>query len=94
MKRSVLIVFLVLLSASATGESLRCRGQVVKVGDSANTLVRKCGNPLRKYSSKETISDGGRRSLTGVSNWVYARGGKKDMIVSVRSGSVVKIHAD
>lgn len=91
MKRAGLLVLLILIYTSAHGSSLRCRGLLVKPGDSINVLLKKCGNPLRKYASKEVVKEGGRSYLTAVSNWVYSRKGKQDMIVSIRSGSVVKI---
>jgi len=34
------------------------------------------------------------RSIVGASNWVYDRKGKKDMVVSIRSGTVIKIQVD
>lgn len=74
--------------------SFRCGRAVVKVDESTNALIKKCGNPVRKYSSKEMVSDGGHQKLIGVSNWVYERRGKKDMIVSIYSGAVVKIQVD
>jgi len=83
-----------LLSNTATADSFRCGRSLVKVGDSSNSLIKKCGDPVRKYSSKENISDHGLQSRATVSNWVFSRRRGKDMIVSVRSGSVVKIQVD
>lgn len=56
--------------------------------------MKKCGEPASKISGKETISDRGRQSRVAVSNWVYQRTGKKDMIVSVSGGTVIKIQVD
>jgi len=83
-----------LLSSSISADSIRCGRKVVKTGDSSNTLIKKCGKPVRKFSSKERINNGGNRSNTMVSNWVYTRGGKRDMVVSVRSGAVIKIQLE
>jgi len=94
MKRFCVIALFVLTTTDVFADSLRCGRSLVKVGDSTNILMKKCGDPLRKFTSKETISDHGRQLTTSVSNWVYTRNGKKDMIVSVHSGSVLKIQTD
>lgn len=91
-----LCLFLTLLSlhTSATADSFRCGRSLLKVGESTNALIKKCAEPIRKFSSKERLVDAGHSSVVGVSNWVYERKGKKDMIVSIRSGAVVKIEVD
>lgn len=83
-----------MLSSSADADSFRCGTALVKSGDSVNTLMKTCGEPQRKYNTYETINDHGRKYSAGVSNWVYERRGKKDMIVSVRGGVVIKIQPD
>ena len=93
-KSLLVLLALVLLSSQVNAGSFRCGRKLVKLGESSNALVKKCGSPVRKYSGKETVSDQGRQLRVGVSNWVYERRGKKDMIVSVRSGTVIKIHVD
>ena len=94
MKNLLLIILSTLISGSVLADSFRCGRTLVKAGESINALIKKCGNPERKFSSKETINDHGHRKSVAVSNWVYERRGKKDMIVSVQSGSVVKIKVD
>ena len=94
MNKLLLCVLLLLVSSNTLAESFRCGRTLVKPGESSNALIKKCGDPLRKYSSKETVYEHGRQSTAGVSNWVYARKGKKDMIVSIRSGTVIKIQVD
>ncbi len=92
MHRLLLFVIFILLSSNLPADSFRCGKSIVKVGDSSNTLIRKCGEPIRKYSSKEFVSDRGRLVRAGVSNWVYARKAGKDMVVTVYSGTVTKLH--
>ena len=94
MNKLMLCAFFIAISSNTTADSFRCGRSLVKLGESSNALIKKCGDPLRKYSSKETVYERGRQSTVGVSNWVYARKGKNDMIVSVRSGTVIKIHVD
>ena len=90
----MLCALLIVISFNTSADSFRCGRSLVKLGESSNALIKKCGDPLRKYSSKETVYERGRQSTVGVSNWVYARKGKNDMIVSVRSGAVIKIQVD
>ena len=94
MSRKLIFIMLTLLSGNLAADSLRCGSKLVKTGDSTNTLIKKCGNPVRTYKTNETINDHGRRYDASVSNWVYERSGKKDMIVSIRKGEVLKIRPD
>ena len=94
MLKFILVLTVLIFSGSLFANSFRCGSSLVKVGESHNALIKKCGTPARKYSSKEYVKDQGRSVQMSVSNWVYERRGKKDMIVSVRSGSVVKIQVD
>jgi len=94
MRKLLLFTILILVSSSTFADSFRCGRTIVKGGESSNALTKKCGQPVRKFSSKETITENGRQSRVSVSNWVYERNGKKDMIVSVRSGTVIKIKVD
>lgn len=94
MHRLLFFTICIILSSPAPADSFRCGRSLVKVGDSANTLIKKCGNPARKYSSKENINIQGRKVRKGVSNWVFPRKNGKDMIVSVFSGKVVRMQLD
>jgi len=94
MNKLFLLILFVLVSSNILAGSFRCGRTLVKAGESSNALIKKCGNPVRKYSSKELVNDEGHRKQVGVTNWVYERRGKKDMIVSIHSGSVIKIQVD
>lgn len=94
MKKSLLCIIFILFSINSSADSFRCGRALVKVDESTNALIKKCGNPIRKYSSKQLITDQGRQKRVGVSNWVYERKGKKDMIVSIYAGTVMKIQVD
>jgi len=93
MNKPFLLAILILFSINSSAGSFRCGRTLVKVDESTNALIKKCGKPVRKYSS-ETVTDHGHQKRIGVSNWVYERRGKKDMIVSIYSGAVVKIQID
>ena len=94
MSKMVLMVCCMLCSGAVAADSLRCGGKLVRAGESSNALVKKCGQPARKYSAREVVSENGRQQAVSVSNWVYPRRGKKDMIASVRSGTVVRLRVD
>jgi hypothetical protein len=94
MWKLLLLTVFILASSIAAADSFRCGRKIVKQGDSASALIKKCGKPTLKYSSKELVNDQGRQSKVSVSNWVYERNRKKDMIVSVRSGNIIKIQVD
>lgn len=94
MNRWVLLGICMVFVSTVDAGSFRCGRKLVKVGESSNALVKKCGAPTRKYSAREMVSKNGRQRDTAVSNWVYERKGKKDMIVSVRGGTVVRLQVD
>lgn len=85
------LAVLLLAWSDAQAASFRCGTRLVITGDSVSRLVRSCGQPELKYKARETIREDGRRQTTGVTHWVYERGSRKSMVVSVRSGKVVKI---
>lgn len=87
---ALLIAVPLLLNA----DSFRCGRKVVKTNESANALIKKCGAPVRKYSSRAQVWLNGRQKRVSVSNWVYERRGKKDMIVSVYQGDVIGLKVD
>lgn len=94
MGKLLLLTISIFFSGISEADSFRCGKKIVKQGDSGSSLIKKCGNPVRKYSSKEMVNEQGRQSKVAVSNWVYERKRGKDMIVSVRSGTVIKIQVD
>ena len=94
MKKLLSAVFLLLFFVDVWADSFRCGRSIVKEDESTNALIKKCGNPVRKYKSKEMTTDQGDFKRVGVTNWVYERRGKKDMIVSVYNGVVIKIQVD
>jgi len=94
MRKFCLLILLILISGNTFADSFRCARKIVKPGDSGNMLLKKCGNPIRKFSGREVINDNGRKAKVTVSNWVYERNGKRDIIVSVRSGTIIKISVE
>ncbi len=91
MNHNYILVLLLCAGMSAEADSFRCGTRIVVTGDSVSRLIESCGQPSLRYKAKETIRSDGRRLTTGVTHWIYERGRKKNMVVSVRSGKVVKI---
>ena len=87
-------ILAVCCSTSSHADSMRCGQAIVKVGDSINTLLKKCGKPSDKFASRVEVNDSGLQRQTSVSNWVYRRTGQKDRVVSVYAGEVMKIGLD
>lgn len=94
MNKVLVIVIFTLLSCSASADSFRCKGKIVKSGDTVNVLIKKCGDPQRIYQTTETFNDFGRIYQTYITHYVYERKGKKDMIITVRDNVVTKIQTD
>ena len=93
-KYGFLCALLACMSINAYADSIRCGRAVVKVGDSSNALLKKCGKPADKFSSRIAINENGKQRQSSVSNWVYRRSGQKDRVVSVYAGEVMKIGHD
>ena len=94
MNKVLAIVIFTLLSCSASGDSFRCGRKVVQTGDTVNALMKKCGEPDRTFQTSESFNDYGRIYTTYVTHYVYERGGKKDMIITVHGNLVTKIQTD
>ena len=94
MNKVLVIVIFTLLSCSASADSLRCRGKLVKSGDTINALMKKCGDADRTFQTAETVNNRGYVSQIYITHYVYERSGQKDMIVTVRDNVVTKISPD
>lgn len=92
--RPILILILAFPAMQADGGSFRCGTRLVITGDSVNRLIESCGQPALKYKAKAAVREDGSKKMTGVTNWIYERGRRKNMVVSVRSGKVVRISVD
>lgn len=89
--RRCLLIFLLATSIDATADSFRCGTRLVLTGDPVTRLTRACGQPERTYKGRAHIGNRGNTRPTSVTQWVYRRSGKREMIVSVKDGIVVKI---
>ena len=94
MNKVLVIVIFTLLSCSASADSFRCKGKIVKSGDTVNALLKKCGDADRTFQTVQTVNNQGYVSQIYITHYVYERSGKKDMIVTVRDNVVTKISPD
>jgi hypothetical protein len=94
MNRWLIAACCMALVAPVGADSFRCGGKLVRAGDSSNALLNKCGKPARKYAARAMAAEHGRQRDVSVSNWVYERRGKRDMIASVRHGKIIRLRVD
>lgn len=94
MNKMLIISIFTLLSFCASADSFRCKGKLVKTGDTVNVLMKKCGEPDRTYQTTESINNRGYISQIYITHHVYERSGQKDMIITVRDNIVTKIQVD
>ena len=92
MNKLLVITIFTLLSCSASADSFRCKGKIVKSGDTVNALLKKCGEADRTFQTTETLNNRGYVSQIYITHYVYERSGQKDMIVTVRDNVVTKIN--
>ena len=94
MNKVLVIVIFTLLSCNASADSFRCRGKIVKSGDTVNVLLKKCGDADRTFQTTETVNNRGYVSQIYITHYVYERSGQKDMIITVRDNLVTKVSRD
>ena len=94
MNKVLVIVIFTLFSCNASADSFRCKGKIVKSGDTVNALLKKCGDADRTFQTTETVNNRGYVSQNYITHYVYERSGQKDMIVTVRDNVVTKINPE
>jgi hypothetical protein len=82
---------LIATALPAMAEGFRCGTRLVLTGDPVSRLTRACGQPDQTFRARVAIGKRGANREAAVTQWIYNRRGKPDMIVSVRGGKVVKI---
>lgn len=86
------LLITLLASGSAAADSLRCGTRLVTNGDSVAHLLKVCGKPAMKFRARDKDKRSGR--TLSVQQWVYERGRRAAMVVSVLDGKVVRIRRD
>ena len=94
MIKGLTLVLVVLISTNVSPDSFRCKGKIVKSGDTVNALLKKCGDADRTFQTTETVNNRGYVSQIYITHYVYERSGQKDMIVTVRDNVITKISTD
>jgi len=82
MNKVLVIALCSLLSGSASADSFRCKGKIVKTGDTVNALLKKCGDADRTFQTVETVNNRGYVSQIHITHYVYERSQQKDMIMT------------
>lgn len=89
--RYLALMSLALMFDKAAADGFRCGTRLVVTGDPVTRLTRACGQPDRTFRARINISRRGQQELAAVTQWVYARRGKRAVIVSILGGEVVHI---
>lgn len=95
---TMLTVLLLLTSAADAFGSLRCKGRLIDVGDTASAVLSLCGEPAQRIVNevpvRAGINSGFTRVLgmTAIERWVYDRGwGKFPAVLHVDEGVIRRI---
>ena len=90
MRYSVLLLALILIGQAHAG-GFRCGSRLVLEGDTVSRLQRACGEPDSTMKARAEVSEQGKTRRISVTQWVYRRGGTRDVIVSILDGKVIRI---
>ena len=85
-------VFAVISAHHAAGQRIRCSTRLVANGDSVTHLLKVCGKPAMKFRARDKDKRSGH--ARSVQQWVYERGRRAAMVVSILDGKVVRIRRD
>lgn len=95
---ATLAVLLLFAGAADAYGSLRCKGQLIAVGDSAAAVLSLCGKPAKKIVTHVPVRAGLRSGFTRIHDvtllerWVYDRGwGKFPAVLHVDEGVIRRI---
>ena len=95
---TVLALLLFYAGAADAYGSLRCKGRIIDIGDTAAEVQARCGTPAEKISTKSPVRAsvrGGFTRFVGYSNaeqWIYNRGwGKFPAVLFFDNGKLRRI---
>ena len=92
MNLRLLLVMACLFPLAANADSMRCGSKLVTNGDSVARLLKTCGKPAMKYRANHRSKRSGKSR--SAQQWVYERGRRSSMVVSVLDGRVVQIRRE
>ena len=85
-------------SAAAAASSMRCEGGVVRVGDSEDTVLARCGEPdwrtefQRELLAAQVHGKGRDIRVVDVKTWTYRRGyGKFILLLTFEGGLMTRV---
>ena len=97
-KSTLLIILLVYAGTADAQGSLRCKGRIIDVGESADKVLALCGKPSERMATRIPVRaavGSGFTRFTGYSTaeqWVYDRGyGKFPAVLHVDEGRIRRI---
>ena len=97
-RTTVLVVLLVYAGSADAYGSLRCKGRIVDVGDSAAEVLALCGEPGKRVVSQFPVRTATRAGFTRLAGyvtserWIYDRGwGKFPAVLHFDGGKLRRI---
>jgi hypothetical protein len=95
---SLLILYLLQTTTAHAYGSLRCKGQLIDIGDSASEVLSLCGNPTERIVTEIPLRAGNVTGLTRTIGFttserlIYDRGwGKSTVVLHVDAGRIQRI---
>lgn len=95
-RTTVLAILLIYAGDAVANGSLRCKGRLLHVGDSAAEVLALCGEPVRRIVTEVPVRAGTRTGFTRfvgfvtTEQWVYDRGWGKFPAVLHFDGGIVR----
>lgn len=97
-KTTVLLVFVLYAGSADAYGSLRCKGRIIDVGDSASEVLSLCGEPGERTATKFPVRSAVRSGFTRfvgyttTEQWIYDRGwGKFPAVLHFDDGVLRRI---
>lgn len=105
-RTTALLILLIYAGAADAYGSLRCKGRLIDVGDSADEVVARCGEPAKRIITEVPLRlgtvfpspTGTVRVFTRLAGcvtteqWIYDRGwGKFPAVLHIDDGKIVRI---
>ena len=97
-KATITVILLLYAGAADAYGSLRCKGQIIDVGDTAAEVLRLCGEPGERIITQVPVRAGAQTGFTRFAGfalteqWVYDRGwGRFPAVLHFDDGKIQRI---
>lgn len=87
LKRTVIVLALALAVPATSFAAMECGGAWIHVGDSAGRVLKRCGKPHYKTTTKIGLS-------AHEEVWYYEFSNRLPYTLTIRNGKVIKVEVD